>query len=174
MPIIIPALFWVGVGAAALSEWLYKRIWIRNPGWGVLKWVGKSERNVLIVVLVIVLGVLLPKTLKPQRFDKIGILEVGKWISENSGKKEPAVFSTSSRNAYYAGARAVQMNDLNTALSQARKENADYILLTRRERAVLAAELKKSIMRRQTALVYTVEDSKNSGQGVLFLYKVIY
>ncbi len=174
MPIIIPALFWVGVGVTALSEWFYKKIWMNNRGWGQLKWVGTSERRVLFVVLVFVLGVLLPKTLKPQRFDKIGILEVGKWISKNSGKKEPSVFSTSLRNAYYAGCRAVQMGDVNTALSQARKENADYILLTKREQSVLAAELKKSIMRRQTALVYTVEDSNNSGQDVLFLYKVIY
>lgn len=174
MPIIIPVLFWVGIGVSALGTWVYKRIQTDKLGGGPLKWMGKSETRVLIVVLVLVLGVLLPKTLKPQGRDKIGILEVGKWIRGHSDKSEPLIFSASSRNAYYARGRAVQMKNIHTALSLARKENADYILLTRREQEVLSAELEQSAMKGQTVLVYTAQDRDTSNQSALFLYKVIY
>ncbi|MDR4503646.1 MAG: glycosyltransferase family 39 protein [Candidatus Scalindua sp.] len=174
MPIIIPVLFWVGIGVTAVGTWLYERIQTGKLGVWLLKRMGKSERRVLLVIVVLALGVLLPKTLKPQRFDKVGILQVGKWIRENSEKAVPVVCSTSARNAYYAGGRAVQMADIYTALSLARKENADYIVLTRKEQEVLAAELKQSDMKGQTELVYTAHDSDTSNQSVLFLYKVIY
>ncbi len=174
MPIIIPALFWVGIGITVVGTWLYKRIQKGNLGVGLRTLIGENEKMVLLVVLIIVVGILLPKTLKSQRLDKIGIVKVGRWIRENSGKKEPVIFSTSARNAYYAGGRAVQMRNLSSVLSMARKENADYIMLTQREHMVLEKELKQSIMDHQTALVFTVQDRDTPSQNVFFLYKVLY
>ena len=37
-----------------------------------------------LIVLTIVISALLPKTLKSQRVDKLGIKKIGQWVRENS------------------------------------------------------------------------------------------
>ncbi len=48
----------------------------------------KSTWIMQLIVLMIVVSVLLPKTLKPQRFDKLGIKKMCQWIKGNSHTEE--------------------------------------------------------------------------------------
>ena len=120
MPLVIPAVFCVGIGVYTTGAWMHEKFQ-RNHFIVGFK---EKFRNVWImqlIVLMIVVSVLLPKTLKPQRFDKLGIKEVGQWVKEHSHKPDPVILSVSARNAYYAKGRHIQMGSINDALFLARE-----------------------------------------------------
>ncbi len=111
----------------------------------------------------IVVSVLLPKTLKPQRFDKHGIKEVGKWVKEHSYKPFPSILSTFARNAYYADGEHVQMRSIKKVLASAQTKKIDYILLTHREFMEIEKEVLQYIKDKKIKLAYkyTENDSLN-------------
>lgn len=173
MPLIIPAVFCVGVGVCATGTWLHERFKIDRLKFG-FKEVLRSMWKVQLITVVIVVGVLLPKTLKPQRVDKLGIKQVGQWIRENSNKPFPAIFSSSLRNAYYAGGRHIHMTTVGDTLSIAMAEKADYILITYQEYKAIEEKLQQSIRNRQIVLVYEYPEKNSLNEHKIFLYKVIY
>ena len=97
MPLVIPAVFCVGLGVCAVGAWVHKKFHNCNFIVG-FKELLKGTWIVQLIILMIVVSVLLPKTLKPQRFDKRGIREVGQWIRTNSHKPFPAILSDSSKS----------------------------------------------------------------------------
>ena len=136
IPLVIPAIFCVGIGVYATGSWIHEKFQFDKLKSGLR---GRL-RNVWIaqlLILLIIVSVLLPKTLKPQRSDKLGIKEVGQWIKENSPKPHPAILSDSFRNAYYAGGTHVHMESINSALGMVQAGKVDYILITHREYRVM-------------------------------------
>jgi hypothetical protein len=121
----------------------------------------------------IIVSVLLPKTLKPQRFDKLGIKEVGQWIRENSNKPSPAILSVSARNAYYAGGTHVQMES-NNAISEVRAKKVDYVLITHREYRVIEKELLQSVEDKKIALAHKFPEGNSLNKRSILLYKVLH
>jgi hypothetical protein len=134
----------------------------------------RSAWIVQLIILVIIVGALLPKTLKFQGVDKLGVKEVGQWIRENSDRPSPAILSASARNAYYAGGRHVQMGSVGGALSTARTEKADYILITHKEYKAIEKKLQQSIGNKQIMLVHKYPEKNFLNERKIFLYKVIY
>ena len=122
----------------------------------------------------IIVSALLPKPLKPQRSDKLGIKEVGQWIRENSNKPSPAILSISARNAYYAGGTHVQVDSINNALSNARAKKVDYILITRREYRVIEKELLQSVKDKKIALAHKFPEGNSLNKSSILLYKVLH
>ncbi len=173
MPIIIPAIFCVGIGVHATGIWIHERFQIERLRFGFKEFL-RSVWIVQLIILVIVVGVLLPKTLKPQGIDKLGVKKVGQWIRENSYKPSPAIFSASARNAYYAGGEHIQMGSVGDALSGARAEKVDYILITLKEYKVIGKKLQQSIRNKQIVLVYKYPEENSLNKHKIFLYKVIY
>ncbi|MFQ5964418.1 MAG: ArnT family glycosyltransferase [Candidatus Scalinduaceae bacterium] len=173
MPIIIPALFCVGIGVYTAGTWLHKRFPLNRlrSGFGELL---RSVWVIQLIVLLVVIGVLLPKTFKPQGLDKLRIKKVGQWIKGNSDKPSPAIISLSPRNAYYAGGKHIQMTNIDSVLSLARARKADYIVITQKEYQVIKEELRKYVKNNQLLLVYKyVEKTSLNGKNTL-LYKVLY
>ena len=121
-----------------------------------------------------VIGVLLPKTLKPQRFDKLGIKVVGQWVKEHSHKPSPLILSTSGRNAYYAGGKHVQLKSINGALVLAQERNVDYILITQKEYEVIEAGLLQSVNNRKIEFAYKYPEKNSLNRHDMLLYKVLY
>jgi hypothetical protein len=173
MPLVIPAVFCVGIGVHTAGIWIHERFQIGSLRFG-FKELLRSARIVQLIILVIVVGALLPKTLKPQGVDKLGVKKVGQWIRENSDKPSPAIYSSSPRNAYYAGGKDIQMGDINNALSMAREKKADYILFTLREYKAIETELLQSIKDKKIKLVYKCSEGPSLNNNNVFLYKMLY
>jgi hypothetical protein len=173
MPLVIPAIFCVGIGVYTSGIWMYERFQIDRLKSGFRKFL-RSAWIIQLIVLMIVVGVLLPKTLKPQRSDKLGIKKVGQWIKENSHKPSPAILSTSARNAYYAKGKHIQMGEINKVLSNTRANKADYILISHREYEAIEEELQQSVRDKQIKLVYKYPEEPSLNDNNIFLYKVLY
>jgi hypothetical protein len=173
MPLVIPAIFCVGIGVHATGIWIHERFKIDRLRFG-FKELLRSVWIVQLLILVIVVGVLLPKTLKPQGIDKLGVKKAGQWLRENSDKPSPAIFSASARNAYYAGGEHIQMGSVGDALARARAKKADYILITHKEYKAMGEKLQQSIGNKQIMLVYKYPEENSLNKRKIFLYKVIY
>ncbi len=173
MPIVIPAIFCVGIGVCATGTWMRERFQIDRLRFG-FKELLRSVWIVQLIILVIVVGVLLPKTLKPQGIDKLGVKKAGQWLRENSDKPLPAILSTSARNAYYAGGEHIQMGGVGNALSRARAKKVDYILITHKEYKAMGEKLQQSIGNKQIMLIYKYPEENSLNKRKIFLYKVVY
>jgi len=173
MPIIIPAVFFAGTGVYKLGICIYEKFKINRLKSGFRE-IFACEWTVQLLVLIIVIAALLPKTLKPQGVDKVGVKKAGHWIKENSDKPLPVIVSASSRIAYYAKGKVIQMGGIDDALTIAREEKADYLLLTDREHQAIEKQLQQSIMKKEIVLVYKVQDESSFNGDMIFLYKMLY
>ncbi|MGR3294302.1 MAG: ArnT family glycosyltransferase [Candidatus Scalindua sp.] len=173
MPLVIPGVFFVGLGVSTVGVWIHEKFHSCNFIVG-FKELLKSTWKVQLIVLMIVVSVLLPKTLKPQRFDKRGIKVVGQWIRTNSHKPSPVILSDSSRNAYYAGGKHVQMYGINDALGVAQARKADYILITYKEYIVIEKELLQNVKDKKIELAYKYPEKNPLNKRSVFLYKVLH
>ena len=172
MPLVIPAVFFVGLGLYVVGAWTHKKILNCNSIVG-FKELLKSTWNVQLIVLMIVVSVLLPKTLKPQRFDKYGIKVVGQWIRTNSHKSSPAILSGSLRNTYYSGGKHFQAENINGSLVYAIAKNVDYIIITYKEYMALEEEILQYIKGNKITLAYKYPEKKPLNKRSIFLYKVL-
>ena len=173
MPLVIPGVFFVGLGVYAAGAWIHEKF--HNCHFIVgFKELLKSTWIVQLIVLIIVVSVLLPKTLKPQRFDKHGIKVVGQWIKTNSHKPSPVILSDSSRNAYYAGGKHVQMYGINDALGEAQARKADYMIIMQRDYEVMEKELLQYIKDKKITLAYKYPEKNSLNKRSVFLYEVLY
>lgn len=173
MPLVIPAVFYVGIGVYTAGTWMHEKFQHNSLTVG-FKELLRSTWITQLIVLMIVVSALLPKTLKPQRFDKLGIKKAGQWIREHSHKPFPAVLSASARNAYYAGGKHVQMESIDGALEQARAKKADYILITQRDYEAVETGLLKSIKNKEIALAYKYPEEKTFNRQIIYLYRVLH
>jgi hypothetical protein len=173
MPLVIPAIFCVGLGVYAAGAWIHEKFHNCNFIVG-FKELLKSTWIVQLVVLMIVVSVLLPKTLKPQRFDKHGIREVGQWVKEHSDKPVPSILSTFARNAYYADGEHVQRGSIKNVLASAQTKKVDYILLTYREFMEIEKEVLQYIKDKKLTLAYKYPEKKPLNRHDMLLYKVLY
>jgi 4-amino-4-deoxy-L-arabinose transferase-like glycosyltransferase len=173
MPLVIPALFCVGLGVYTVGTWIHKKFHNCNFIVG-FKELLRSTWIVQLVVLMVVVSVLLPKTLKPQRFDKLGIKVVGQWIKEHSRKPFPVIISTSVRNSYYTGGKHVHLESIDDMLDEAYIQRVDYILLTQREFMGIEKEILQHIKDKKITLVHKYPEKQLSNISSVFLYKVLY
>jgi len=173
VPLVIPAIFCVGIGVYATGSWIHEKFQfdkLKSGFRGRLR----NVWMVQLVILVIIISVLLPKTLKPQRLDKLGIKKAGQWVRENSHKSSPVILGMSPRSAYYAGGKHVQMANINEALVYARAKNVDYVLITYKEYVVLEEELLRSIKGKKITLAYKYPEKKSLNKRSILLYKVLH
>ncbi len=61
----------------------------------------RKSATVLVTLLVLILAIVLPKTLKPQRYERLTEKRAGIWIKNQSGKGI-TIFTTIPRVAFYA------------------------------------------------------------------------
>jgi len=173
IPLVIPAIFCVGIGVHVTGSWIHEKLQFGKLKSG-LRGRLRNVWMVQLLILMIIVSVLLPKTLKPQRSDKLGIKEVGQWIRENSNKPSPAILSISARNAYYARGTHVQVDSINNALSNARAKKVDYILITHREYRVIEKELLQSVKDKKIALAHKFPEGNSLNKRSILLYKVLH
>ncbi len=173
MPLVITAIFCVGIGIHTTGTWMHEKFQSNRFIVG-FKELLKSTWIVQLLVLMIVVSVLLPKTLKPQRFDKLGIKEVGHWIKENSQKPSLVILSDSARNAYYAGGKHIQKGRYNSdVLTEAIQKNADYLFVTYREYRVMEKKLQQLVKDKKIVLAYQYPERKPLKRHCVLLYEFL-
>ena len=173
IPLVVLAIFCVGIGVYATGSWIHEKFQFDKLKSGLR---GRL-RNVWIaqlLILIIIISVLLPKTLKPQRSDKLGIKKAGQWIRENSHIQSPAILSDSFRNAYYAGGKHVHIERIEQAINLAREKKADYMLITYREYMVIEEELLQLVKDKKIALVYKYPEKKSLNRRNVLLFKILH
>ncbi len=173
IPLVIPAIFCVGIGVYATGSWIHEKFQFSKLRSG-LRGRLRDVWMVQLVIMMIIVSVLLPKTLKSQRYDKLGIKVVGQWVKEHSHKQSPAILSTSARNAYYAGGKHVQMGRINDALGMVQAGKVDYIFMTHREYRVIEKELLQSVKDKKIALAYKFPEGNSLNKRSILLYKVLH
>ncbi|MFQ5686373.1 MAG: ArnT family glycosyltransferase [Candidatus Scalindua sp.] len=173
IPLVIPAIFCVGIGVYATGSWIHEKFQFNKLKSGLRRRL-RSVWIIQLLILIIINGVLMPKTLKSQRYDKLGIKIVGQWVKEHSRKPHPAILSASARNAYYAGGTHVQMGGINGALALAQARKVDYILITHREYMVIEKQLQQSINEKKITLAYKCPEGNSLNKRSILLYKVLH
>lgn len=119
---LLPAIFlfylWAGFGFVKIRELIDSRF-TRYP------------KLTAVIPVMILLGVMLPISLQPQRLDKIGRKEVGLWLREQS-MTPPRILTNIPRAAYYAGGQYVsfpQHVSVEKILYTGRQAKVDYLVI---------------------------------------------
>jgi len=99
LPLLFFPIYWVGEGLMAIYEWICKK----TESIFLFHGLTPREQSVIIFVALLVLlsAIILPKTLKPQRYERLPEKWAGMWIKSQSGKGM-TIFTTVPRVAYYA------------------------------------------------------------------------
>ncbi len=172
MPLVIPVVFCSGIGVYSSGAWMHEKFQ-RNHFIVGFKEKLRDTWIFQLIVLMVVVSVIIPKTLKPLRFDKLGFKEVGQWVSEHSHKPDPVMLSSSVRVAYYAGAKHISMGRINDVFALAKQRKVDYITITEMEYMVIEKELFQYIKDKKIKLVYRYPEEEPLGSHSLLLYKVL-
>jgi hypothetical protein len=100
LPLLLFSIYWVGKGLMAIYEWICKK----TESFLLFHRLTPIEQSAIIFVALLVLlsAVILPKTLKPQRYERLPEKWAGLWIKNQSGEGT-IIFTTVPRVAYYAG-----------------------------------------------------------------------
>lgn len=99
LPLLLISIYWVGEGFLVIYHWVYKKLESNR----LLLRSGPERKSILIMVslLILILAIVLPKTLKPQRYERLPEKWAGIWIENQSGKGM-TIFTTAPRIAFYA------------------------------------------------------------------------
>jgi len=99
LPLVLFSIYWVGEGFLTIFQWVSKSMESHRS---LLRVEGKGKSAIILVtLLVLVLAIILPKTLMPQRYERLTEKWAGLWIKNQSGKGT-TIFTTLHRVAYYA------------------------------------------------------------------------
>ena len=134
LPLFLLSIYWMGEGFFTLHAWISAkaashRLWRRfDPA--------RSSAVIAAVLLVLTLAMVLPKTLKPERYERLSEKWAGIWIKNQSGKGAP-IFTTLPRVAYYAdgvykpiGPQKDLLDQVHAAMG---KKGATYLVMSEKE-----------------------------------------
>jgi len=126
LPLFIFSIYWVGEGFLTINQWIRKKvdsIKLFHPL--------EPERRskiIFVTLLVLIFVIILPKTLKPQRYERLPEKWAGVWIKNQYGKGK-TIFTSAHRVAYYA--------DGNLEYVDIKKDTIDKIKTAMREKKAL-------------------------------------
>jgi 4-amino-4-deoxy-L-arabinose transferase-like glycosyltransferase len=118
LPNIFLLYLWAGFGFIKIRELIDTRF-------------TKYRKATAVISVMIILGMMLPLCLKPQRLDKIGRKEVGLWLRERS-VAPPGIMTNIPRAVYYAGGKYLSFPDEfipKRIIRQGKSEEADYLIM---------------------------------------------
>jgi len=118
LPVILLILIWCSGGISEISQSLEKL----RPSW--------PSRYFTIFLLILTLGVMLPKDLKPIRAGHELRRQIGLWLRER-GIKHPIIISREPRFAFYARGQGIPLTtyDYGQIMRLARRTGAHYLII---------------------------------------------
>ena len=169
MPLVIPTMFCSAIGIQTFCNWAETRCAFPSTKY-------KGFFDVKIIIPIIIICLLLPKTLKYQRAERIGTKEAGYWLKENAQEVPSVIMGISPRMAFYAGGKHIYMNpgSYNAIITRARSFGVDYLEIYKETIADTCPEFFESINSEDIELVYQHTYNGKSKDVNLFLYRVLY
>jgi 4-amino-4-deoxy-L-arabinose transferase-like glycosyltransferase len=134
LPFLIFSIYWVGEGILVLYDWIYKKMESKRYLHPL-----ESKKSSMVVwgtLFILILAIVLPKTLKPQRYERLTEKKAGIWIKAQSGKGV-TIFTTLPRVAYYADGKYEYVDFNKDTLDKIKasmvEREARYLVLRGRE-----------------------------------------
>jgi hypothetical protein len=147
LPVLLASIFWVGEGFFTINHWIDRKLESRHL---FLRFEPKRKSIlVMATLLIFVLLIILPKTLKPQRYERLPEKWAGIWIKNQSGKGAKInIFTTLPRVAYYADESFEYIDFKKVDIDKIKastRENGTYYLVIRGREATDSPEKARSI-----------------------------
>ena len=169
MPLVIPTMFCSAIGIQMLCNWIERRFVSASTKY---KWYLDAK----IIVPIIIISALLPKTLKYHREEKIGLKEAGYWLKENAQEDSSVIMSISPRTAFYADGKHVNLNagSYKELIAHARHLGVGYLEIYKEKITGTCPDFFKSINNEDLELVYQHTYKNRPKEFNLLLYKMLY
>ena len=169
MPLVIPAMFCSAIGLHVQCNWTERRFastLTKN------KWYLDAK----IIALIIVISVLLTKTLKYHRVERVGLKEAAYWIKENARETNPVVMGRSPRMAYYVGGKHIYLasDSYTEIIAYARSTGVNYLGVYKEKIDRICPDFLESVSSDDIELVYQHKYDGRSKELNLLLYRVQY
>jgi hypothetical protein len=142
LPLLLFSVYWVGEGFGVVCNWIQKK-------WGSIGLLedwgeNRKARLIWIALFILALAIVLPKTLKPQRYERVSEKMVGLWIKNQSGEGV-TILTTSPRVAFYAKAHYELIDFKKDTLDKIEalhdKKKASYLVIKGQEAADFSREV---------------------------------
>ena len=169
MPLVIPTMFCSAIGIQTLSNWVGRRSVSPSTRY---RWFLDAK----VIIPIIVICVLLPKTLKFHRAERIGTKEAGYWLREDAQEVPSVTMGISPRLAYYAGGIHVYLEpgNYNDMIMRARMLGVNYLEIYKEKIDRTCPDFFESVNSEDVELVYQHTYKGKSKELNLLLYKVLY
>ena len=160
-------LAWAGIGVFELEYRIRHTNWLPKSS----QKSGAGFRNMRWILLILIVLALLPKTLAPQRVEKIPIKEAGIWIKEH-GVRNPVVMTQGKlvRIAFYADGRFVEVPKDQDLFEYAKKNRVDFLVINEKDIEGAHPNLIHSLHSEQFKEEVVI--GKSSGPYVIRIYSV--
>jgi hypothetical protein len=170
LPFLLASIFWVGEGFMTIHQWIYEKVGSRRL-FPHVDPKGKSK-IVLLTLLALVLAIVLPKTLKPQRYERLTEKWAGIWVKDQFGKGM-TIFTTVPRVAYYADGNCEYVNLNNDKLDKTKASMAEKraLYLAIRGRDNIDFPQNAEIIKRDFAELNRFE---GRGMEAIIVYKMVH
>lgn len=134
LPLLLFSIYWVGIGFETVSDGLMSKI---ESNRFLSNWTSKAKTTFLwTFFFVIVAAILLPKTLKPQRYERLPEKWAGIWMKQQLGVDQ-TIFTTIPRVAYYADGKFeridLEKGKIEKMIRSMRERQALYLVLRERD-----------------------------------------
>lgn len=133
LPLQIFSIYWVGVGSVAIFKWINQKVRFLQTGF--LSEPKRRSAVVLVSLGIMIMAIVLPKTLKPQRYERLPEKWAGMWIKKESGGRA-IIFTTLPRVAFYAEGNYEYINfnkGIEKVIETMRDKGAIYLAIRGRE-----------------------------------------
>ena len=140
LPLLLISIFWVGQGFMAIHQWISKKI-ESHP---LMQRIDSKKRPsiIFIVLLVLFLAIVLPKTLKSQRYERLPEKWAGIWIRNQSGQGA-TIYTTVPRVAYYAEGSYQYVDFKKTSIEEIKRlmeeKKGFYLVIQAKEASFLSS-----------------------------------
>ena len=167
LPLLLFSVYWVGEGFLTIYQWILKKAESHR----LPLYLGSNRKSAIVFVtlLILILAVVLPKTLKPQRYERLPEKWAGMWIKNQSGRGM-TIFTTIHRVPYYADGNLeyidIQRDTIDKIKTSMEEKKTLYFVIRERE----AIDFSKEIIKKDF-----IELNRFEGKGMekVILYKRI-
>jgi len=134
LPLLLFSIYWVGEGSVAIFQWIYQKV--RFLRTGPLSEPKRRSAVVLVSLWIMIMAIVLPKTLKPQRYERLPEKWAGMWIKDQIGGGQ-ILFTTIPRVAYYGDGEFEYINfdkdKIEKVIGSMKERNILYLIIRERE-----------------------------------------
>lgn len=134
LPLLLISIYWVGEGFLTIYDWIFKKV--ESQRLFLRLELKRKSATVLVTLLILILAIVLPKTLKPQRYERLPEKWSGIWVKNQSGQGA-TIFTSLPRVAYYADGNSVSIDSKRDTIDQIKtsmvEKGALYLVIEERD-----------------------------------------